>query len=272
MRLEWLEDILAVAETGSFSEAAERRHLTQSAFSRRIGSIEAHIGLELFDRSRKPVQLHATTRDQRDQIARLVADLRQLVTDLRRGDRKDSNRIVVASQHALTTALTPTLLNGIQSSNADIFVKLRSANLDDCFALLLSRQADIAIVYRLPDEEHPISTEYIETAIVGRDHLIPVYSSAKINHLNERFARGELPYIAYPGDVFFGRVLERTVLPTVRRLTGPTPKVETALTLAALELAAVGVAAAWIPRSLAAARIDDGSLFDLSETLPSVPL
>lgn len=41
MRLEWPDDILAVAETGSFSEAAERRHLTQSAFSRRIGSIEA---------------------------------------------------------------------------------------------------------------------------------------------------------------------------------------------------------------------------------------
>ncbi len=40
IRLEWLEDILAVAETGSFSEAAERRHLTQSAFSRRIRNIE----------------------------------------------------------------------------------------------------------------------------------------------------------------------------------------------------------------------------------------
>lgn len=40
MCLEWLEDILGVAETGSFSEAAERRHLTQSAFSRRIRNIE----------------------------------------------------------------------------------------------------------------------------------------------------------------------------------------------------------------------------------------
>ncbi|MGB3147248.1 MAG: LysR family transcriptional regulator, partial [Paracoccaceae bacterium] len=35
MRLEWLEDILAIAETGSFAVAAERRHRTQSAFSRR---------------------------------------------------------------------------------------------------------------------------------------------------------------------------------------------------------------------------------------------
>jgi DNA-binding transcriptional LysR family regulator len=40
MRLEWLDDILAVAQTGSFSEAAQKRHLTQSAFSRRIRTIE----------------------------------------------------------------------------------------------------------------------------------------------------------------------------------------------------------------------------------------
>ena len=43
MRLEWLEDILAIAQTGSFSGAAERRNLTQSAFSRRIRQIEDYL-------------------------------------------------------------------------------------------------------------------------------------------------------------------------------------------------------------------------------------
>ena len=272
MRLEWLEDILAVAHTGSFSEAAERRHLTQSAFSRRINSIENHVGFQLFDRSRKPVHLRQTTRDQYDQIVRLVADLQRLVSDLRQGDRKASNRIVIASQHALTTALTPALLDGLQSSKADIFVKLRSANLDECFALLLSRQADIAIVYRLPDEEHPISTEYIETAIVGRDRLVPVFAATKAGQLNAQFNMGELPYIAYPSEVFLGQVLDRIVLPIVHRITDPIPKAETALTLAALEMAAVGVAVAWVPLSLAASRIAEGKLADLSATLPSIPL
>ena len=110
MRLEWLEDILAVAETGSFSDAAERRLLTQSAFSRRIQSIEDHVGVELFDRTRKPVQLHATTAEQRDRIAQLAGALRQLTLDLRQGAKSVGNRIVIASQHALTTALTPGLI------------------------------------------------------------------------------------------------------------------------------------------------------------------
>jgi LysR family transcriptional regulator, hypochlorite-specific transcription factor HypT len=272
MRLEWLDDILAVAETGSFSEASERRHLTQSAFSRRIQNIEDYVGVDLFDRSRKPVHLRQTTQDQRDQIARLATELRQLVTDLRRGDRKVSNRIVIASQHALTTALTPAILDSIHQSNADIFVRLRSANLDDCFALLLSRQADIAIAYRLPGQEHPISGEYIETATVGSDRLIPVIAQTAASRLNDRFAGGELPYIAYPTEVFLGRVMQEMVLPNVSRIAAPTAKAETALTLAAIEMAAVGVAVAWVPASLAAARIRDGSLLDLSATLPSVAL
>jgi LysR family transcriptional regulator, hypochlorite-specific transcription factor HypT len=269
MRLEWLEDLLAVAETGSFQEAAERRHLTQSAFSRRIQAIEDHVGIELFDRTRKPVQLRPAMADQRDQIGRLVTDLRQLVADLRRGERAASNRVVIASQHALTTSLTPTILEGIHRRNQTIYVRLRSANLDECFALLLSRQADIALVYRLPGEEHPISATYIETAVIGTDRLIPVFAAHATAALNARFARGEVPCVAYPREVFLGQVMERLILPQVRGLTRPVAITETALTLAALELAAVGVAVAWVPASLARARIAGGSLVDLSATLPA---
>lgn len=50
----------------------------------------------------------------------------------------------------------------------------------------------------------------------------------------------------------------------------PVPKAETALWLAAIELAAVGVAVAWVPMSLAATRLAAGTLVDLSATLPSV--
>lgn len=267
MRLEWLEDILAVAETGSFSDAADRRRLTQSAFSRRIQNIEDYVGVALFDRSRKPVQLCATTREQHDQIVRLAAELRQLVADLRRGERKASNRVVIASQHALTTALTPAVLKSVEAENPDMFLKLRSANLDECFGMLLSRQADIALVYRVPGEDHPIRTDYIETARIGEDRLVPVISALAAESGGKSMA-----YIAYPKEVFLGQVLERQVLPLVSETIDAFPKAETALTLAALEMAAVGVAVAWVPQSLAAARIADGTLRDLSGRLPAVLL
>ena len=272
MRLEWLEDLLAVAETGSFQEAADRRRLTQSAFSRRIQHIEEQIGVELFDRTRKPVQLNPAMAQQRDQMVKLANDLRQLVNDLRRGERMALNRITIASQHALTTALTPQILKGIHASHADVHVRLRSANLDECFALLLSRQADIALVYRLPDEPHPIGASFVETAVIGTDQLLPVIASHEARALKRRLAAGELPYIAYPSEVFLGQALERFILPQVQSSIRVTPKAETALTLAALELAAVGVAVAWVPGSLARPRIANGTLADLSETLPTYRL
>lgn len=272
MRLEWLEDLLAVAETGSFHEAAERRFLTQSAFSRRIQNIEDHVGTELFDRTRKPVQLRPTMADKRDQIQRLAAELRQLVLDLKLDARTASNRVVLASQHSLTTAMTPHILKQLRLHNETIHVRLRSANLDECVGLLLSRQADIAIIYRVPGEDHPISAGYVESATIGFDRLIPVLDARALSELPVGIAQDELPYIAYPSDVFFGSIMGRLILPRLGDETRLIPIAETALTLAALEMATVGIAVAWVPESLAIQRIKDGAVIDLSTKLLSCPL
>lgn len=268
MRLEWLEDILAVTETGSFSEAAERRHLTQSAFSRRIQTIEDYVGVALFDRTRKPVQLLDHTLDQRDQIVRLAGMLRELVVDLRRGDRMADNRLILTSQHALTASLTPRIIEEIRAHGSEIYFRLRSANLAECFAQLLSREADIAIVYRLPEDTHPIHGTYIESIKIGLERLIPVIAKNAEARVSADFADGVVPYVAYPPEVFLGQVLGRMILPSLRGLCQPAPKAETALTLAAIEMAAIGIAVAWVPESLARARIAAGALVDLSASLP----
>ncbi|OYX42595.1 MAG: hypothetical protein B7Z02_11415 [Rhodobacterales bacterium 32-67-9] len=272
MRLEWLEDILAVAETGSFSEAADRRHLTQSAFSRRIRNIEDYVGVQLFDRARKPVQLRATTGDQREQIARLAAGLRQLVEDLRRGDRRALNRIVIASQHALTAAFTPGLIRAVQARRQDTYIRLRSANLDECFAQLLSRQADIAIVYRVPGQDHPIEADYIEATALGVDRLIPVCATGAAGRMRHAVQAGELPVIAYPANVFLGQVLERVVFPQLDPGLAVDQQVETALTLAAVELAAEELGVAWVPASLSSRYVAAGTLCDLTDQLPACDL
>lgn len=50
VNLQQMEHLIAVAEAGSFSRAAEKRHLTQSALSRSILALEAELGGRLFDR------------------------------------------------------------------------------------------------------------------------------------------------------------------------------------------------------------------------------
>lgn len=272
MRLEWLEDILAIAQTGSFSGAAERRNLTQSAFSRRIRQIEDHVGVELFDRSRKPVQLRPTTEAQGAQIEQISAALRQLIVDLRRGDRVASNRIVIASQHSLTTSFAPRLIQGIQNRGEDVFVRLRSANLDECYGLLLSRQADLAIVYSAPDAQEPLSGDYLESVEIGPDRLIPVLRADIAADLAALGPGAEVPYVAYPADVFFGTIMAERIVPLLSLTSVALPKAETALTHAALEMAAVGVAVAWVPETLAQHDLASGRVRDLCATLPSCSL
>jgi LysR family transcriptional regulator, hypochlorite-specific transcription factor HypT len=261
VRLEWLEDILAVARTGSFAQAAHQRNLTASAFSRRIQGIEDHLGVALFDRTRKPVRLHAGVADQRAAMERLVAELRQLTGALQRGD--GVNRIVLASQHALTAALTPELVARIHAAHVDVYLRLRSANLDECFALLLSRQADIALVYRVAGTVHLISADYIETVQIGTDELIPV-SAALPGGVGLRV-------IAYPREVFLGDVVATRIYPLIpdRQIIHVA---ETALTLAAQELALAGLGVAWLPRTLVQDKLVDGRLKDLSDSLPGLNL
>lgn len=272
MRLEWLEDILAIAETGSFSGAAERRRLTQSAFSRRVQQIEDHVGVELFDRAHKPIRLHPTTLAQSEQMLLLASALRQLVVDLRRGDRLASNKVVIACQHSLTAALIPRILQHLPDQRSGIHVRLRSANLDECTGLLLSRQADVAIVYRLPDESGDFNADFLEVIEIGQDRLVPIFNRPLPRLPTGQVDTCEVPYIAYPSDVFFGKVMERKILPFIDPSIQPTPKVETALTLAAVEMAVAGIGVAWVPFSLAQGRLASGRLVDLSDKLPACDL
>nr|WP_148639935.1 LysR family transcriptional regulator [Aureimonas sp. AU20] len=270
--MEWLEDILAVAQTGSFIEAAERRFVTQSAFSRRIQQIEQHIGVELFDRTRKPVQLRPTTETQRSRIEELAEALRQLVGDLKQGAKLSANRIVIVSQHALTATMSAMIIERAQRTAPDAFFRLRSANLDECLTQLFSHQADIAVVYRLPGSSHPVRTDFVESVVIGREQLVPVLARGRVDWFLGCLSAGELPFVAYPADVFLGQAMERTVLARLRRDLRLEARVETALTFASCEMALAGVAPAWVPTSLARRPIEEGRLADLSDHLPSCDL
>ena len=63
MNIRHLEHLLAVAETGSFSRAAERAHITQSALSRSIQALEEDLGGLLVDRIGKRNELTALGQD-----------------------------------------------------------------------------------------------------------------------------------------------------------------------------------------------------------------
>ena len=76
-----------LAQELSFSRAAQRAHLSQTAFSRSIQALEASLGLQLFDRSTRHVVVTAVgvqwlaqaqaALSQADNLSALAADLAQ---------------------------------------------------------------------------------------------------------------------------------------------------------------------------------------------------
>ena len=92
--LEWLQDFVSLANTGSFSKAADQRHISQSAFSRRIQSLESWLGYPLVDRHTHPVSLT-------DAGSQLIQTANLVIRTIYR-TREDYGDRETGSQRALT--------------------------------------------------------------------------------------------------------------------------------------------------------------------------
>ncbi|WP_312554050.1 LysR family transcriptional regulator [Massilia sp.] len=78
MNIKQLEHFLAVAETRSFSRAAERLFITQSALSRSIQALEEDLGALLFDRIGKRIEPTPLGLQVAERAAALVRDAGEL--------------------------------------------------------------------------------------------------------------------------------------------------------------------------------------------------
>lgn len=63
MHLKWLEALIAIEGTGSFSQAAQKRCLSQPALSRQIQSLEKWASVPLIDRDVQPVKMTEAGRE-----------------------------------------------------------------------------------------------------------------------------------------------------------------------------------------------------------------
>ncbi len=79
MELRHLRSFIAVADLGSFSRAAERLHLSQPALSRQVHDLESELGVRLFDRTSRRVQVTSAGHDLLEGSRGLVLDATALL-------------------------------------------------------------------------------------------------------------------------------------------------------------------------------------------------
>ncbi|MEM8795011.1 MAG: LysR family transcriptional regulator [Pseudomonadota bacterium] len=271
MRTDWLDDILALLDAGSVVGAAAARNISQSAFSRRVQALEAMLGIELIDRSSKPNRASEALQKHSEKIRAHAHQQHMLIKEIQAEARTGSTLIVIAAQHAISTSLGPEIVKGV-TRTGNVHVRLRSANLDECETLLMTRQAQLALTYRIENESERVRNSLVEDAVIASETLVPVYATPDVETMLERFHDGDLDVVGYPSDVFLGSVIARRILPKLERKCRITITTETALTPAALQFAAASMGVAWVPEALARIQLRDGSLTELGDDLGRVEM
>lgn len=269
MRLEWIEDILAVLKTGSLAQAAEERLRTQSAFSRRIAALEAHLGAPLFDRAAKPLRPLPAVLAQEDNMRELAAGLRALEQALGPRPIPQRRSVTIAGSHSLATTMAPRMVQEIHA-RFDIGVCVQSANRDQAILSLLSGEADFALFFQSTEGREMLSRLDVDIAPIGQDILVPVAPPTLIQHIST--AELPCPLITYPDEVFFGRLLQQNILPKLAEERRLDLVATTALSHTVLELVLQGAGLGWVPYSLARDHLAQGSLCKLDDPFPEAPL
>src|SRR3989338_7785570 len=98
----WLEDFVTLAATRSFSQAAEKRFVTQPAFSRRIRSLESALGLCLVNRSCTPIELTESGQLFLVTARSMVERLGEVVPHLHNLEGQQGEMLQTAAPHSLT--------------------------------------------------------------------------------------------------------------------------------------------------------------------------
>ena len=147
MDLNWLEDFLALAEHRNFSRAAETRHVTQPAFSRRIQALEAWIGTPLVRRSPQSVTLNAAGEYLQHRAADITRDLHQMRRGALRVAGRERAALTIAATHALSFTFFPGWVRANAPMEALGTLNLVSDTMAACERILLAGEADFLLCH-----------------------------------------------------------------------------------------------------------------------------
>ena len=265
MNFAWLDDFLVLAESGNFSRAADERHVTQPAFSRRIRALEEWLGTELVDRSSQPAELTEAGRWFQGVARVWVGQLARLPGEARAVAEAHATTLRFAATHALSFTFLPGWLRGLEARVEVGAVRLMSDVLARCEALLLERQVQFVLAHAhaaLPDRLQAAGCPWIR---VGDDALLAVSApdaEGRPRHAPATTAPGgALPVLRYSPESGLGRLLDEVHGADLART--PAEAVFTAHLASVLRTMTLdGRGLAWLPRALVADDLAQGRLVE----------
>ena len=204
MHLDELESFIQVARLGSFSAAAQQLHISQPAMSKRIQSLEHHLGVTLFDRLGKRVKLtpagellvvNATAMlDLSKDMERDVGNLAQTV----------SGRLSMATSHHIGLHRLAPVLQRFTQDYPEVELDIQFEDSEVAHNLVRAGDIELAVVTLNPASE--IEQPDLKTETVWDDPLCFVNAKPlpEVTSLNQL---ATLPCILPGPNTFTGRIV-----------------------------------------------------------------
>jgi DNA-binding transcriptional LysR family regulator len=211
MELNELNAFVAVAESGSFSLAAERLYLTQPAVSKRIAALERKLGVRLFDRIGRKVglteggvQLLPRARRMLDEMADIQRSLSNLSGTVR-------GTLSMGTSHHIGLHRLPPVLSRFSKEYPEVRLDIRFLDSETGCSAVERGELELAIV-TLPTDPSP-NLELTEIwpdpleFLVRKEHPLGAKPAVTLEEL------ATFPAVLPGGGTYTRMILEQALAP-----------------------------------------------------------
>jgi DNA-binding transcriptional LysR family regulator len=170
MDLRQLEIIRAIADTGSFTAAGEKLHVSQSAISRQILLLEEELGEAVFHRIGRRIRITPAGESLLQLSHRVFQDLQDTVAGI--SERQESLKGTMRLVGGMTVCLYvfPALLAEVRRTHPSLDLKITVGSADRSVAMLRSGGADLGMV-TLPVE----AADLVSVPVLQEELLLITY-------------------------------------------------------------------------------------------------
>ncbi|WP_322050837.1 LysR family transcriptional regulator [Paraburkholderia bannensis] len=276
--LRQLRYFVAVAEEQHFGRAAARLSMTQPPLSQAIRALEETLGVELFARTRRSVELTAVGADLLPEVRRLLAAaeaLRPLAQSLARGE---AGVLALAFVSTADYGLLPALLREFGARYPRVRLQLTEATSDVQVEELVAGRIDAGLVIAPVPPRHAAQLAYLS---VAREPLVIAMPTALAQRTGSPTTDGwcetpvslreiaEAPLVVFPRHLapgFFDTIMD------CYGAAGLAPRVgqEAIQMQTIVSLVSAGMGVALVPQSLRHLRRTGVVYRPLAEAVPTI--
>ncbi|AGU48433.1 transcriptional regulator, LysR family [Variovorax paradoxus B4] len=204
--LQQLRALAAVAESGSFTLAAEALQLTQPAISHLVKRMEEELGQPLVVRGRR-IQLTSAGQVMVETAVRALRLIDESVDACRSQSQLREGRVVLAVGHLTAGALLPPMLGRFSLKHPTLATTLLDSTAEQMISRILSQEADLGFGSDIGQKHSELATEPLFSErmalFVRDDHPLAQRVVVDARHLES------LPFIHVNPDANVWRAVSR---------------------------------------------------------------